>query len=200
MKLHNDLIMELPGFVPETICKRIIEIFDKYPQKTVGSFFSMNKRQVVPKLKDCTESNTVLHSPENSNITICIEKYLRDALYIYGKYLNCEMDFFPHLSKLSNIDCYVHDGLNVQKQKENSLGYGWHYDSKPQSYVFGILYLNTLEPEEGGCTEFLSGRKVRPETGKLMFCPAHWTYAHSGHKVKKVDGKYILTFMFCLNA
>jgi hypothetical protein len=103
--------------------------------------------------------------------------------------------FAPLLSVVKKFG--VHDlGYAIQKQKKGAQ-YKWHFDQESgilDSYLFGILYLNTLSEDEGGCTEFINGRKIRPECGKMLLSPANWTYAHCGNEVKS-DSKYILTFM-----
>ena len=55
-----------------------------------------------------------------------------------------------------------------------------------------IFYLNTLQENQGGCTEFIDGKKVRPEMGKVLMYPCSWTFPHKGCEI--LDGyKYICT-------
>src|SRR6056300_895035 len=81
----------------------------------------------------------------------------------------------------------------IQKQTKGSK-YAWHFDGglKSNKFLLVIVYLKTLEPHEGGCTEFDHGRKIKPECGKIMICPASWTYPHCGNEVKG-ETKYTLT-------
>lgn len=60
-----------------------------------------------------------------------------------------------------------------------------------------MLYLNTLEPEEGGETEFLYQRKrVRPTANTVLLWPAAFTHAHRGNVVLGDKSKYIVTGWF----
>jgi hypothetical protein len=46
--------------------------------------------------------------------------------------------------------------------------------------------------ENEACTEFLNGKKIKPEPGKIVFFPTTWTYAHRGQPIEK-GNKYIVT-------
>ena len=60
-----------------------------------------------------------------------------------------------------------------------------------------MTYLNDLEENAGGCTNFQHfGIKVKPEKGKTLIWPAEWTHAHSGEVLKK-GKKYIITGWLC---
>lgn len=175
MKEHNDLILELPDFVPESICKHLIEKFERDPTKW--------------KLEDTK---------------IC--EFVKSASELYFSVLTKEYDydqpmhtFAPLLSKCKKYG--IQDkGYLIQKQIKG-VQYKWRFDQEndiSDSCLFGILYLNTLNEDEGGCTEFINGRKIRPECGKMLLSPANWTYAHCENVVKS-NHKYILTFMIYIN-
>ena len=53
-----------------------------------------------------------------------------------------------------------------------------------------IWYLNDII--EGGDTEFSSGLKIKPETGKIVIFPALWPWVHRGNPPKS-ENKYICT-------
>ena len=53
-----------------------------------------------------------------------------------------------------------------------------------------LFYLNDVR--NGGETEFISGKKVRPSTGKLVMFPATWNFIHRGVPPKK-SKKYIIS-------
>ena len=60
-----------------------------------------------------------------------------------------------------------------------------------------ILYLNTLEPESAGETEFLYiQRRVRPVENTMVIWPASFTHAHRGNTVFNNNSKYIITGWF----
>lgn len=60
-----------------------------------------------------------------------------------------------------------------------------------------MLYLNTLEENEGGETEFLYQRKrIRPEANTMLLWPAAFTHAHRGNTVLGDQSKYVVTGWF----
>jgi hypothetical protein len=178
MKLHNDLIMELPCFVPESLCKHLIGRIENEDVKV-------------------QEFTTTGWDKEDK----ILYNYIKTASELYTKYLHDEYNYeqpihtFQPLLRRIDISGLHDRGYTIQRQT-GAVKYGWNYDQSknPTAYLYGILYLNTLEPEDGGCTEFINGRKIRPECGKLIINPASWTYAHCGNEIK-TDYKYILTFM-----
>ena len=86
------------------------------------------------------------------------------------------------------------EGYFVQEFRPGEY-YHWHTDDHskgniPRNFTM-LLYLNTLEEDQGGCTEFWVGKKVRPKQGKLLIFPSGWTYIHRGAPVKNGGVKYV---------
>lgn len=59
-----------------------------------------------------------------------------------------------------------------------------------------IIYLNDVDPKNGGSTRFYNGREVQPETGKILFFPSTWNYLHQGSEIKN-GVKYIISSFAC---
>lgn len=60
-----------------------------------------------------------------------------------------------------------------------------------------MLYLNTLDADDGGETEFLYQRKrIAPEENVMLLWPAAFTHAHRGNTVLGDKSKYIVTGWF----
>ena len=195
MKEHNDLILELPNFLPDSLCEHLINKFKNDTNKRCGVIECGNEIIIDKTLKNCKE--IILH-PNNiewlQEYNQC-KKYVEKAMELYKTCLKREYDYNQTRHTFGNMpDCVLksEDSMSFQCQSRGSK-YGWHYDGciGSQSFLFMIIYLKTLEPHEGGCTEFINGRKIRPERGKIMICPASWTYAHCGNEVKS-DYKYTL--------
>jgi len=198
MKLHNDLVMELPEFVPKSFCDHLIQKFENDNNKMCGNVCYGGEYIYKPEMKE-SEEIIVSSNPDyiEEDKTLC--KYIHKAIELYTKYISTEYDFkqsihaFEPMLNCVDKDGLVDKGYTIQRQRRGSI-YKWHYDSEENSYLFGMLYLNTLQPHEGGTTEFISGRKIQPESGKIMLSPASWTYLHTGNEVKG-DYKYTVTFM-----
>jgi hypothetical protein len=81
------------------------------------------------------------------------------------------------------------------QRTEPSEYYHWHHDQSRNSHwkLFTyIIYLNDVEEDSGGTTEFSCGKNIQPKVGKIVFFPSTWTYFHRGKTLEK-GVKYIAT-------
>ena len=190
----KDFILELPNFVPDNFCNHLINKFEADNRKHTGLTTVGNERLVIPEIKNSTDlviSNLDSWVYEDKQVSEYISKSVKE----YYKYLEKNFDYkdtkhtFERLLWTPVNDC----GYTIQKQKRGAR-YAWHYDWDPFTpcFIFVMIYLNTLEPDQGGKTIFSNGREVRPECGKIVIFPASWTYPHTGSLVK-YGNKYILT-------
>jgi hypothetical protein len=105
-------------------------------------------------------------------------------------------DINPYIKEINPYRrCNLRDGF-VLHEIEKGGHYLWHHDQYWRfscNFIQVIIYLNTLQDDEGGCTEFINGRKVRPEIGKVLVYPQSWTFLHKGGKVTGDNTKYICT-------
>jgi len=77
----------------------------------------------------------------------------------------------------------------------------WHGEQGPgesaSRVLVYMLYLNTLEPENAGETEFLyQQRRINPTKNRMVLWPASFTHAHRGNTVYGQKSKYIVTGWF----
>jgi hypothetical protein len=197
MKEHSDLILELPNFIPESLCENIINKFDNCPHKTDGMVEYSGRRFVDKRLKDSEEILI------KSCVTSWYEEYFILKKYVYmavDLYKMCLKNEYQHdqpvhmFNMLPTINVGISNNCLLMQKQARGAKYAWHYDGGigSRDAFLVIMYLNTLEPDEGGCTEFFNGRKIKPECGKIMVCPASWTYPHSGNEIKGKP-KYIVT-------
>ena len=78
--------------------------------------------------------------------------------------------------------------------------FDWHSDYiDPIRWLAVILYLNDIDEENGGSTEFNSGRKVQPERGKVIIFPVTHLHLHKGNTILNGPSKYIIT-IFIVNS
>lgn len=199
---HNDLIIELPKFVPESFCKHIIEKFEKESPKRDGTVLYGGVEDVIPELKKSIESNCLCCMPGWEHEYKETKKFIQHAFELYKHQLYNEYYYDQPKHTFQTVLNLTMDEITPVIQKQPKGGrYAWHYDQsnvEPPREHFAMLmiYLNTLESSEGGCTEFGHGRKVRPECGKIVIWPATWAYPHNGNEVIG-DAKYtIVTPLF----
>tara|TARA_B100000405_G_scaffold55348_2_gene37322 strand:+ start:1517 stop:2437 length:921 start_codon:yes stop_codon:yes gene_type:complete len=72
--------------------------------------------------------------------------------------------------------------------------FSWHSDYVPgKDRLFAMLfYLNDVDEDAEGTTEFLNDVHVRPKAGKLVMFPADWRTLHRGN-VLKHGSKYLVS-------
>ena len=109
------------------------------------------------------------------------------------------VEYTKHMSGI-NRSCgiwYLNSGYYSipQIQRTDKGGYfDWHSDnSDPEQWLAVITYLNDIDEENGGSTEFNSGRKVQPERGKVIIFPVTHLHLHKGNTILNGPSKYIIT-------
>jgi|SRR5210317_415441 hypothetical protein len=198
--MDSHFIYEIKDNLPKNICDAIIRKFeadtDNHITGTLGDG-DPDHEYVNTNWKDSTELNIGLPHWDKAMQKLRfflkkgVEEYRREA-YKFMKE-QCGTDdkkFAMHFSLGTN---YIMDPHNIQRIKKGR-HYRWHHDFLPQQptrVLTFMWYLNTLEPDEGGKTGFINGRRVRPEAGKLILFPATWTCLHTGELIK-ANTKYLL--------
>ena len=191
-----EYIYEARDVIPRALCEEIIEKFERDSEKRKGRI-GVKMGGVVDETVKKTMDLMIGNRPEWCAIYEKIERFLSIGIYKYFDYLfripfngiRCFLrDTFRH--DVDNIDV---TGFQIQKYEVGDF-FDWHIDSvSGVNRIFAfIIYLN----ENDGCTEFLNGKKIKPEPGKIVFFPSTWTYPHRGQEMR-VGTKYILTGFIC---
>jgi Rps23 Pro-64 3,4-dihydroxylase Tpa1-like proline 4-hydroxylase len=131
-----------------------------------------------------------------------IHHHSRDV--VYSELQNC----LSHYSnKFSVLLPQSVTGRTIKLQRTSPGGgyHVWHCEQNSGDQSSRVLswmvYLNTLEPEEAGETEFLYQQKrYRPIENTLIIWPASYTHTHRGNTVFGDKDKYIATGWFYLNS
>jgi hypothetical protein len=187
-----EYIHEERNVIPKTFCTELIEKFESDSRKREGK----TKRGAIEhRVKKCTDLNIALYADwelERNRI----DKVFRTAFRNYQNNLK--------LNVFGEEKAYIVDqlflGKNIRRSDFQIGRYGvggyfkWHVDyvhCEDRMCNF-IVYLNDHE----ACTEFLNGKKIKPEAGKIIFFPTTWVHAHCGQTIEK-GNKYIITgFIF----
>lgn len=174
MKL-NDFIWIKRNVLSEEFCQHCIEKFEKDDKKHQG----------------LVRSGLCLDTKVSTDLSISSKDNWKEEDKI----------FFDSLT--SNIESYLENvpyanevvpnpkdtGYNIQRTDPGGF-YTWHQDQWKNRRITFIWYLNDVT--EDGYTEFSTGYKVQPETGKLLLFPALWPWVHRGFPPKS-EVKYICT-------
>ena len=119
MREHKDLVLELPNFVPESLCKKMVEFFESAPNKEAGTVTYGDKRSVIPELKnsiDCCPCEKCI--PEAEHEYLEVRKFIEHAMYLYKLQLKNEYEYKQKLhtfDEILNKDMYFEEPT-IQKQ------------------------------------------------------------------------------------
>ena len=183
----------------------------------IGSWKTYNDK-LFDNIIDFFEKNIQLHSQgaidsginlkekKTTDLTIDPVDLTNENFSIFNGYFkelfNCYDDYkkqWPFISgNIKNLDI---PSFNVQRYLPGEHFSKMHAERSSTSTSHRLFawmtYLNDLEENAGGCTNFQHfGIKVKPEKGKTLIWPAEWTHAHSGEVLKK-GKKYIITGWMC---
>jgi len=198
----DNFILEIPNFLPDNICNHLIDLFQKDVDNVESGELIYHYKGKPVRYDKAGKYLNISGLEKYKSIDNILFKYILEAGKIYINYLKDKFDInkkpLPHtFFNIINYHGAKDRGYTMHKV-ERGKHYEWHIDHEPggdddSAYAFIqiIIYLNTLQPHEGGCTQFINGRKVRPEIGKILMFPRSWTFPHSGEEVK-AEYKFIM--------
>ena len=182
-----EYIHEERNMLSKTFCKEIIEKFESDSRKKEG----------------ITNYGTVSKMKKRTDLSIdAITGWGVESKRLYDTFLTAFRNYQNNLklNVFGEEKAYIVDqlflGKNIRRSDFQIGRYGvggyfkWHVDYVHcQDRICNfIMYLNDHE----ACTEFLNGKKIKPEPGKIVFFPTTWVHAHCGQPVEK-GNKYIIT-------
>jgi hypothetical protein len=180
---------------PEGYCQHLINEFDRLSAAGAG-----NNRQVGPDaVKKHHKDDYQISFNYNGQAISGFENSSPIEMFFHGLQ-QCFDDYSEYYSVIH--DTRLHASIMKMQRTDPGGGYHvWHAERAGQDRadraVVYSLYLNTLDPESGGETEFLYQQKrFRPKENTLMLWPAGYTHAHRGNTVLGEKSKYIVTGWF----
>ena len=174
MKL-NDFIWIKRNALSEEFCQHCIEKFEKDDRKHQG----------------LVRSGLCLDTKVSTDLSITTKDGWKEEDKIFfdslTSHINPYLENVPYANEV--ISSPKDTGYNIQRTDPGGF-YTWHQDQWKNRRITFIWYLNDVT--EDGYTEFSTGYKVQPETGKLLLFPALWPWVHRGFPPKS-EVKYICT-------
>ena len=185
-----EFIYECDDVFPVDFCNRVIDKFEKSNLKFKGTIGD----SITSSIKQSTDLR-MYDEPEWVEEEKYFHDMIRKAMKKYETFL-LKMDVDDQVKKLMSdilIESHVFPP-QIQRTEPNEY-YHWHHDQSRNSHwkLFTyIIYLNDVEEDSGGTTEFSCGKNIQPKAGKIIFFPSTWTYFHRGKTLEK-GIKYIAT-------
>jgi hypothetical protein len=165
----GDFIVPYHGTLPADICGRILEAFERDPNKqvskTAGGIVAPGRRGEM----------VVMKGPEWAE--------LREL--VTAKSIDCLHDYASRFSSLEFIlkreEAVV--SAPVIEKIDPGQGFGWHIDSGPMGtarrFLSVLTYLKDID--DGGRTEFpIQNMALQPRQGTMVLFPPYWMYPHRG--------------------
>jgi|TARA_B110000046_G_scaffold135313_1_gene141579 hypothetical protein len=185
-----EFIYECDDVFPVDFCNRVIDKFEKSNLKITGR---VGGGEIDP-IKQSTDLR-IYDEPEWVEEEKYFQVMIRKAVKKYETFLlkmDVDDEVKKHMSDLL-MNTYIHPP-QIQRTEPGQY-YHWHEDEDypPNWKAFTyLIYLNDVEKDSGGTTEFSCGKIIQPKAGKIVFFPCTWTYFHRGKTLEK-GVKYIAT-------
>src|SRR6056300_84194 len=192
----NDFIYVIENSIPSDLCKDIINKFNIDHEKSPGKLFpgridiNEKKSMDLPIMRKCDWKSTVR----------LLVEYLFKSLETYSSYIEKDLSdtgIYKYIKDILLGDAVKITNFQIQHYKSGGL-FNWHSDNEEKNnrFLSFIWYLNTVDIENGGSTDFLNGKSIQPKEGSILFFPATWNCIHRGNILKSGD-KYIITGFIC---
>ena len=186
--MDGKFIFEMEDFISKELCGEIISMFENEPRKLqslistpTGNVLDLERRNSLQiHLKDMKKYE---------NIDTLLKRKLRNALDVYKNEFCNYFKKYGENPKFINHVIFSNKKIEftdfiVQRVKPET-HFRWHVDEGENIGHTCIIYLNDLDVDDGGATEFACGRKVQPKAGKLLLFPGGWSNVHRGCLVHK---------------
>ena len=175
--VYDRSIFEMRNVFTAEECKLFIDYHKTSHNQISGLIFNAmtGVTEVCTDLKNTTDVSLQRH-----DLVTTFYKGVEKVHMEYKKHLN-DINKDGLLSSLMLRD--VATGPQIQMTSKGGF-FNWHSDySDPTRLLAVILYLNDIDEENGGSTEFNSGRKVQPERGKVIIFPVTHLHLHKGNTI-----------------
>lgn len=194
MSNQEDFIKMYHGVYPEGYCQHLINEFERLTQAGAG-----NNRQVGEGAERHAKDDFQLGLNMGVHTVAPFEDKSTIDVFFRGLQ-GCYDDYITHFSVLKHGRIRA---THMKMQRTNPGGgyHVWHGEQgngdQAQRVLVYMLYLNSLDEDEGGETEFLyQRRRIKPQANTMLVWPAAFTHAHRGNTVLGDQSKYIVTGWF----
>lgn len=190
LDVYDRSIFEMRNVFTTEECRAFIDYHEQSQGKKIGQVIESHsgKRIINDKIKKTSD----VYLDERDKLFEIFKKGVRKVHTNYMKHLDV-------INEKCGLRIFGKSRIQVPTiQRTDKGGYfDWHsdYSEDPNEcrILAIIVYLNDIDEENGGSTEFNSGRKVQPEMGKILIFPTSDLHLHKGNIIIKGGSKYIMT-------
>jgi len=197
--LFSDFIGHFSNVYEDGFCNHLIEEFERYSSKGLCGNRKLSEGALSTSKKDDFLFLNMKNSPLNPfNRRDPIDVFYDGLQKCFESYVN-EYDILKDINLSANF-------VKMQRTSPGGGYHIWHCEQasavadQPARMLVFALYLNTIEPEFAGETEFFYQRKrIHPKENTMLIWPASYTHTHRGNMLYGDKNKYIVTGWFHLN-
>jgi len=194
---YEDFMGVYPDVFPEGFCQHLILEFERLADTGAGvnRQHRDNPAYAAKHQKNDLQMyfNVGAHSTKHFNGTCVRDVFFSGLQRCYEHYIE----------EYSMLQEGAINATHMKMQRTDPGGgyHIWHTeqnkgDQSARVLVYS-LYLNTVDPKDGGETEFLyQRRRIQPVENTMIIWPAAYTHAHRGNPVLGEKSKYITTGWF----
>jgi hypothetical protein len=187
---YEDFIGVFDNVYDEDFCLHLIEEFDRLENDRVGG----NRQQLDGSWKHLKDDYSI-HANLNG-VGLSNFKGQSTKKVFYDGLQECYDLYTEEFSVLQDHDIHCAN-IKLQKTSEGGGYHIWHHEQGNGRALVYTLYLNTLDPQSCGETEFLyQGKRFSPVSNRMILWPAGFTHPHRGNPVYGKTSKYIATGWF----
>lgn len=191
---YKDFIGIYQDVCPEGYCQHLISEFERLTQAGAG----INRQRGEKAHKHAKND---LQLGLNFGVQSVAPFNNNSVVDIFFNALQSCYDFYTEEFSILKGSRINGTAMKMQRTDPGGGYHVWHAEQNngdhAERVLVYMLYLNTLQPEEAGETEFLyQQRRLKPTENTLVLWPAAFTHAHRGNTVFGQRSKYIVTGWF----
>lgn len=191
---YKDFIGVYSDVYPEGYCQHLVNEFERLTQSGAGA-----NRQRGEGAHKHVKNDLQL----NLNFGVQSVALFNNSSTVSTFFNGLQRCYDSYTEEFSILKDNRINGTAMKMQRTDPGGgyHVWHAEQNngdhAERVLVYMLYLNTLQPEEAGETEFLyQQRRIKPVENTMILWPATFTHAHRGNTVFGQRSKYIVTGWF----
>jgi hypothetical protein len=191
---HKDFIGLYKGVYPDGYCQHLINEFERLVESGAGNNRQQSEGAFKHRKNDMQLGlNLGVHSAAPFNDVPAERMFFNGLQQCYDTYAE-EFSVLKD-GKITGT------AMKMQRTSPGGGYHVWHGEqgngAHAERVLVYMLYLNTLDLDAAGETEFLyQQRRIQPRENTMVLWPATFTHAHRGNTVFGGQSKYIVTGWF----
>jgi|TARA_R100001530_G_scaffold51724_3_gene38343 hypothetical protein len=196
---HEDFIATYSNVYPDGYCRHLINEFERLKGFGAGA----TRQQSEDASRHVKDDYSLSPTANMKNMADCIENFDTNPAIdmFFGGLQACYKEYSSRYSMLQDQGNIRGNAMKMQKTDPGGGYHVWHCEQSSGDHanrvIVYLLYLNTLDEDAAGETEFLYQKsRFRPMANTMVLWPAGYTHVHRGNVVHGDNPKYIVTGWF----